>query len=295
MLWWGLVWGGGGACAPLGAPPRRTSGHDGRPPPPVRRCVACRSQRASTRQHNKSLVSSGTTGAFRLRSDQRPVAPDPRGHRVKGTPSLSAQARRVLWPRPWTPCHTHGGVLSAVTQAMRINQTTKRHTGPHPLRPSGGGGGVGMTPWCIVLVCSGRRLLADRHSLPFPRTLSLRRQRCPSASHRPVSFLFLLVLSFPLYFLFLSLGLSLHRPWCLSASHHSFPVNSLGRLCQRSPRTCPVSLLCVESTQRKATAFAVGQVRPSGHPKPAVRYLSPTAAGGPWDVHLRGLFPDGDT
>ena len=27
------------------------------------------------------------------------------------------------------------------------------------------------------------------------------------------------------------------------------------------------------------------------HPKPAVRYLSPTAAGGPWDVPLRGLFP----
>ena len=36
------------------------------------------------------------------------------------------------------------------------------------------GGGVGMTPWCVVLVCSWRRLLADRHSLPFPCTLSLR-------------------------------------------------------------------------------------------------------------------------
>ena len=146
-------------------------------------------------------------------------------------------------------------------------------------------------PWCVVHVCSWRRLLADRHSLPFPWTLSLHRRWCPSPSHHPVTFLFLLALSFPLYFPFLSLGLSLHRPWCPLASHHSFPFLSLGRLCQRSPRTCPVSLLCVQSTQRKATAFAVGQVRPSGHPKPAVRHLSPTAAGGPWDVHLRGLSP----
>ena len=59
-----------------------------------------------------------------------------------------------------------------------------------------------------------RRLLADRHSLPFPWTL--------------------------------------HRLWCPSASHHSFPFHSLGRLCQRSPQTSPVSLLRVESTQRKA-------------------------------------------
>ena len=124
------------------------------------------------------------------------------------------------------------------------------------------GGGVGMTPWCIVLVCSWQRLLGDRHSLPFPWTLSLHRRWCPSASHHPVTFL--LALSFPLYFPFLSLGLSLHRPWCPSASHHSFPFLSLGRLCQQSPRSCPVSLLCIESTQRKATAFAVGQVRGMG-------------------------------
>ena len=37
------------------------------------------------------------------------------------------------------------------------------------------GGGFGMTPWCDDLVCSWRRLLADRHSLPFPWTLSLHR------------------------------------------------------------------------------------------------------------------------
>ena len=152
-----------------------------------------------------------------------------------------------------------------------------------------------MTPWCDDLVCSWRRLLADRHSLPFPWTLSLHRRWCPSASHHPLTFLFLLALTFPLPSPFPSLGLSLCRPPCPSASPHSFPSLSLGWLCQRSPRTCPVSLLCVESTQRKANAFAVGQVRPSGHPKPAVRYLSPTAAGGPWDGHLRGRFPDGGT
>ena len=56
-------------------------------------------------------------------------------------------------------------------------------------RSRGGGGGVGMSPWCIVLVCSGRRLLADRHSLPFPWTLSLHWRWCPPASHRPVPFL----------------------------------------------------------------------------------------------------------
>ena len=157
------------------------------------------------------------------------------------------------------------------------------------------GGGFGMTPWCDDLVCSWRRLLADRHWLPFPWTLSLHRRWCPSASHHPLTFLFLLALTFPLPSPFPSLGLSLCRPPCPSASPHSFPSLTLGRLCQRSPRTCPVSLLCVESTQRKANAIAVGQVRPSGHPKPAVRYLSPTAAGGPWDGHLRGRFPDGGT
>ena len=100
-----------------------------------------------------------------------------------------------------------------------------------------GGGGFGMTPWCVVLVCSWRRLLADRHSLPFPWTLSLRRRWCPSASHHPLTFLFLLALTIPLPSPFPSLGLSLRRPQCPSASPHSFPSLSLGQLCQRSPRT----------------------------------------------------------
>ena len=69
----------------------------------------------------------------------------------------------------------------------------------------GVGGGGGM-PLCLVLVCSGRRLLADRHFLPFPWPLPLHRRWCPSAPHRPVAFLFLLALSFPLYVTFLSLG-----------------------------------------------------------------------------------------
>ena len=90
-----------------------------------------------------------------------------------------------------------------------------------------------MTPWCVVLVYSWRRLLADRHSLPFPWTLFLHRWWCPSTSHHPLTFLFLHALTFPLPFTFPSLGLSLRRPQCPSASHHSFPSHSLGRLCQR--------------------------------------------------------------
>ena len=116
------------------------------------------------------------------------------------------------------------------------------HCVPGPFlrhRGAGVGGGFGMTPWCDDLVCSWRRLLADRHSLPFPWTLSLHRRWCPSASHHPLTFLFLLALTFPLPSPFPSLGLSLCRPPCPSASPHSFPSLSLGRLCQRSPRTCP--------------------------------------------------------
>ena len=92
-----------------------------------------------------------------------------------------------------------------------------------------GGAGGCMTPWCIVLVCRWRRSLADRHSLPFPWTLYLHRRRCPSACHHPVPFLFLLRLSCPLY----------------------FPFLSLGKLCQRSPRTFPVLLLRIVSTQEQ--------------------------------------------
>ena len=91
-----------------------------------------------------------------------------------------------------------------------------------PLRREAGGGGFGMTPWCDDLVCSWWRLLADRHSLPLPWTLFLHWRWCPSASQHPVTFLFLPALTVPLPCPFLSLGLSLHRPRCPSASHHSF-------------------------------------------------------------------------
>ena len=49
-----------------------------------------------------------------------------------------------------------------------------------------------------------------------------------------LTFLFLLALTFPLPSPFASLGLSLCRPPCPSASPHSFPSLSLGRLCQRT-------------------------------------------------------------
>ena len=48
------------------------------------------------------------------------------------------------------------------------------------------GGGVGMSPLCIVLVCSWHRLLADRHSPPFPWTLFLYRQAQQSVQCCPL-------------------------------------------------------------------------------------------------------------
>ena len=156
-------------------------------------------------------------------------------------------------------------------------------------------GGFGMTPWCDDLVCSWRRLLADRHSLPFPWTLSLYRRWCPSASHHPLTFLFLLALTFPLPSPFPSLGLSLCRPPCPSASPHSFPSLSLGRLCQRSPRTYPVSLLCVESTQRKAGGLVensqflgeVGSPLPPPPPRSAIKQARRLQIAQNWFVVMR--------
>ena len=59
----------------------------------------------------------------------------------------------------------------------------------------------------------------------------------------------------------------------------------------RSPRTVPVPLLRVRSTRRRATALAVGHVRPGRHPNTGGGDPSPTAAFGPQDVHLRGSPP----
>ena len=124
-------------------------------------------------------------------------------------------------------------------------------------------GGFGMTPWCDDLVCSWRRLLADRHSLPFPWTLSLHRRWFPSASHHPLTFLFLLALTFPLPSPFPSLGLSLRRPPCPSASPHSFPSLSLGRLCQQ-PRRGEQEYHCV-LLGRRAFVVANCQLPPAPH------------------------------
>ena len=111
--------------------------------------------------------------------------------------------RRPIFP---TPCPRS---LAAVTGGG------VQGGGARPAVP--GGGGFGMMPWCDDLVCSWRCLLADRHSLPFPLTLSLHRRWCPSASHHPLTFLCLPALSSPLPFPFPSLGLSLRRPQCPSA------------------------------------------------------------------------------
>ena len=54
-------------------------------------------------------------------------------------------------------------------------------------------------PPFIALAVPAQRPLAARHLLPFPWTLSLHRRWCPSASHRPVSFLSLLGLPSPLF------------------------------------------------------------------------------------------------
>ena len=97
--------------------------------------------------------------------------------------------------------------------------------------------GGSMTRWC-VLVCCWLRLLADRPSLPFPWTLSLHRRWCPSASHRPVSFLSLLGLSFSLYFPFISLGRLCQWSPGLSLVHCSVPgPHGGGQLPRRWPGT----------------------------------------------------------
>ena len=100
--------------------------------------------------------------------------------------------------------------------------------------------------WHDAMVCTWQRPLADRHSLPFRWTLSLHRRWCQSASHHPVTFLFLCALTFSLPFPFLSLGLSLHRLWCPSASHHPFPFHSLWSVVP----TEPLDLPCFTSMRR---------------------------------------------
>ena len=164
------------------------------------------------------------------------------------TSSLSAVLR---WER----------AMRAVTVAAGVADDSGMSSG------AGGEGGVGMSP---LVRCSGRRLLADRHSLPFPWTLSLRRRWCPLASHRPVSFLILLGLSFPLH----------------------FPFLSLGRLCQRSPRTVSVSLTGRHGGGQQPSLLAGGVQavipnRRCGTP-PQQRLLGPGAGMHEKGRHTRG-------
>ena len=67
---------------------------------------------------------------------------------------------------------------------------------------------------------------------------------------------------------------------CLSSPPYP-PFPCFGRLCQRSPRTFPVSLLRVGFTLSRATDLAIGQVRPGGHPMMLVESPSPTLCVGP--------------
>ena len=100
--------------------------------PPVRRRVVCRSQMSSTSQHNKSLVS-GTTGAFRRRSDKRLVELDLQRPQCQADTSfLLVTGTAGAMTRTLEPCNTHSGMISAATQAVRINQTTTHDIGPSP-------------------------------------------------------------------------------------------------------------------------------------------------------------------
>ena len=57
------------------------------------------------------------------------------------------------------------------------------------------------------------------------------------------------------------------RPVSLETGQHiQIQIRSLGRLCQRSPRTVPVSLLRVGSARRRASAFAIRLVHPRVRP-----------------------------
>ena len=186
------------------------------------------------------------------------------GRGVGTTVSFCWGAKVRLWPGPVHP-------QTGLCPGSLCNASPSAACGPG-LAPGNprwvDWGGFGMSP---LGSCRCRRLLADRRSRPFPWTLSLHRRRCPWASHHLVPPIFLLGLSFPLYFPFLFLGLSLCRPWCPSASNHFFPFFSSGLLHQRSPRTFTLS--------RGEGGGAVG-----GQPAPT----SETLSSGKNEFYFRG-------
>ena len=136
--------------APMCCPRRRPQAYGpplSPPPPRVRRRVVCRSQRASTRQHKKILVS-GTIGAFRLEKKNRHSAPSPSltfvvptvhtqmvpvgGHsppyctRLHAS-SLSPQASCLVCPwgckeRPWRRGCRQKGARRASRPRLRLGQ-----------------------------------------------------------------------------------------------------------------------------------------------------------------------------
>ena len=94
--------------------------------------------------------------------------------RVSARPASTWWRAFVVAANIWPCLEFSGGngeTWTSLTTARGGLQFSSRHQPPR--RGWGGGGGFGMTPWCDDLVCSWRRLLADRHSLPFPWTLSL--------------------------------------------------------------------------------------------------------------------------
>ena len=71
-------------------------------------------------------------------------------------------------------------------------------------------GGFGLSPWCIVLVCSWRRLLADHHCSTGGGAHCPLTTLCPASSSLP----------------YLSLSTSLSFPLAFPSSSHPFPFIS---------------------------------------------------------------------
>ena len=79
----------------------------------------------------------------------------------------------------------------------------------------------------------------------------------------------------------------------LPSPPHTPPSLPFGGRAKRSPQTVPVSLLRVGSARRRATALAIGQGSPGGHPRTGRRVTFSATAAVAWDVHLRGHLPRG--
>ena len=107
-------------------------------------------------------------------------------------------AQRIPLPSPLRQTPIHAAWRTA--GCLLLHDDRSQAQSGMCLSTGRGGGRLVCRYGRVFLVCSWRRPLADRHSLPFPWTLCLHRRWCPSASPHPVSFLFPLALSFPLYF-----------------------------------------------------------------------------------------------